>query len=384
MEAVQLREGGLLLRPWRLEDADGLAGAMQDPLIARWGGSFPTPYTRSDAVEHIERATRDWAEGTAAALAVVDPATGELLGSAGLSQLNHRLGQAEITYWTAAGARGRRIAVDAVRAVVRFAHDRLGLHRIGWRAEVGNHASRLVAARAGFRFEGIRRAELPSGQGWRDAWAGCLLPGELREATEDDAALARVAARSRVFGGGQPTLQTSTVGGAQVRLRPLRVEDAAACMAAASDPASVRYTEVPHPYTSDDAQSFITALAPRRWLEGTAGIFAIADADDGYVGSMDLRLVGDELTTDLGDVGYLVGPWARGKGYASAALRAVCDWGFAELDLHRIEWRAYVGNTGSRGVARRAGFTVEGTTRRGLNHRGTYEDAWLGARLRED
>jgi RimJ/RimL family protein N-acetyltransferase len=167
-------------------------------------------------------------------------------------------------------------------------------------------------------------------------------------------------------------------------LRPLRIDDAPACAAAASDPETVRYTEVPHPYQTSDAESFVTVLAPRRWLEGSAGIFAIADADDAFVGTIDLRLAGDELTTDLGDVGYLVGPWARGKGYASAALRAVCDWGFAELGLHRIEWRAYVGNTGSRSVARRAGLTVEGITRRGLNHRGSYEDAWLGARLRED
>lgn len=34
------------------------------------------------------------------------------------------------------------------------------------------------------------------------------------------------------------------------------------------------------------------------------------------------------------------------------------------LDVHRIEWWAMVGNTGSRAVAEKLGFTVEGTLRR--------------------
>jgi RimJ/RimL family protein N-acetyltransferase len=99
---------------------------------------------------------------------------------------------------------------------------------------------------------------------------------------------------------------------------------------------------------------------------------------------MTLRLEGDELTTLTGEVGYLIGPWARGRGYASAALSALCDWGFAALRLHRIEWQAYVGNDASRTVAQRAGFQIEGATRDALVQRGMYQTAWIGARLATD
>ena len=90
------------------------------------------------------------------------------------------------------------------------------------------------------------------------------------------------------------------------------------------------------------------------------------------------------MTTPIGDVGYLIGPWARGRGYAPAALRLLCDWGFERLALQRIEWRAFVGNEASRTVATRAGFTMEGVARAALRHRDTYRDTWTGARLAAD
>jgi RimJ/RimL family protein N-acetyltransferase len=196
--------------------------------------------------------------------------------------------------------------------------------------------------------------------------------------------MVRAAARCRVFGAPQPTLQAVCPGGAPVRLRPLRIDDVPGCVRACNDPDTVRYTTVPYPYGEADGTGFITGFAPTQWARGVEAIFAIADADDAFVGTMALRLRGDELTTPTGDVGYLVGPWARGHGYASTALRALSDWGFRELALHRIEWQAYVGNTASRATAQRAGFRVEGEHRQALAHRGGYEDAWLGARLATD
>jgi RimJ/RimL family protein N-acetyltransferase len=62
----------------------------------------------------------------------------------------------------------------------------------------------------------------------------------------------------------------------------------------------------------------------------------------------------------------------------------LCDWGFAALGLHRIEWRAYVGNEASRRTAVKAGFTVEGLARAGCTQRGERRDAWIGARLSTD
>jgi RimJ/RimL family protein N-acetyltransferase len=62
----------------------------------------------------------------------------------------------------------------------------------------------------------------------------------------------------------------------------------------------------------------------------------------------------------------------------------VCRWGFATLDLRRIEWYAEVGNLASRRVVEKVGFRFEGTLRSRLHHRGHWVDAWLAALLRDD
>ncbi len=385
MEPVELREGGLLLRPWRAEDAEAVFQACQDAQIQRWT-MVPRPYRMQDAVGFVtQRTEQEWAAGTGAPLGVFDQASGMLLGATGLVSLDRTAGVGEIGYWTAPWARGQGVAADAARAVVRFGQNTLGLRRIVWRAEVGNHASRLVAARIGVRFEGVARAGLPTHDGLRDGWVGAVLAGELREADAPvSPALARAVARCHAFGQPQPTLTGTTGRGATVRLRPLRSDDIPACIRACNDPESVRFTTVPHPYQLEDAVAFVHEVAPAGWARGVEAIFAVADADDSLVGTMALRLSGDELTTPHGDVGYLMGPWARGQGYASAALRLLVDWGVRALALHRIEWRAYVGNTASRQTAQRAGFRVEGEQRQVLAHRGEYVDAWIGARLASD
>ena len=120
--------------------------------------------------------------------------------------------------------------------------------------------------------------------------------------------------------------------------------------------------------------------APECWLLGVGAQFAVADADDAWSGIFGLRLVRPRVA----EVGFSLASHARGRGYGTAVLRALCAWGFAALDLHRIEWRAYVGNEASRRLAQRAGFTMEGTQRGALLHRGVYRDAWSGARLATD
>jgi RimJ/RimL family protein N-acetyltransferase len=382
-DGVEIREAGLLIRPWAAADADAVFRACQDPDIQRWT-AVPRPYLRHHAVDYVTTSTaRAWAEGTGAHLAVVDPATDEVLGACGLVSLDLGTGIGELGYWTAPWARGRGVATGAARAVCRWALGSLGLRRVLWRAEVGNHSSRLIAARLGFRSEGLQRQSLRRGDGsWADGWAAALLPGELLEA--GDVPGTRPTRRARLFGGAQPTVPFTTAAGAPGRLRPLRDDDLAPAVLACRDPLTVQYTTVPSPYRDEDAAAFVHTYAPGVWQLGVEAVFAVADDADAFVGTMAMRLPGDAVTTPIGDVGYLIAPWARGRGYAPAALRALCEWGFAELELERIEWRAYVGNEASRRTAERAGFTVEGLLRASLPHRGTVKDAWLGARLVTD
>jgi RimJ/RimL family protein N-acetyltransferase len=327
-----------------------------------------------------ERAPADWAAGVAAPLGVFDGATGRLLGAHGLAATEPIRHSAEVGYWTAPWARGRGVALAATRAVATWAFAFLGLDRLTWLAELGNHGSRLVALRAGFQIAGESRLPGASPRGRREAWLGTLLPGEVTQETPQRYATGSlVARRAAVFGAAMPVLPLHGVAG---RLRAWRDEDLDPVTRAYQDPDSVRFTPVPTPYRRTDAQWYLQDHVPVEWARGRSAGFAIADARDRYVGSISLRL--DDPAGVEAEIAFLVAPWARGQGYASAATRTLCAWGFDALGLERLVWKAYVGNDASRRVAEKAGFTVEGIGRGACVHRGQRVDAWTGSLLCTD
>jgi len=383
VEPVEIIEDGLLLRPWRAEDADAVHRACQDPDIQRWT-TVPRPYRLEHAVEFVTGSSpAAWANGSGAEFAVCDAATGELLASCGLVSIDPGLGSAEIGYWTAPWARGRGVAVRATRAIARWAFDVAKLRRLIWQAEIGNHASRLVALRAGFRIEGELRLAQPAVGGRREGWLGSLLPGEVPTPDEPGPAGpdTLAARRAAVFGRPQPVL-FATSGTTELRLRPMEERDLDAVVATCQDEQTVRWTTVPHPYHREHAEGFLRDVTQAAWARGTGASYVVADPGDRYVGSIDLRISPSDPL--VADVGFMTAPSARGRGYLPAALTALCAWGFTTLGLARIEWRANVGNTASRRAAEKAGFVVEGTLRGGVQHRAERQDVWVGALLPED
>jgi RimJ/RimL family protein N-acetyltransferase len=70
-----------------------------------------------------------------------------------------------------------------------------------------------------------------------------------------------------------------------------------------------------------------------------------------------------------GHVGYWCAREARGRGYATRALRLVCRFGFEDLRLGRMELITDPDNHASQRVATKAGFQREGVLRSHLLHR---------------
>jgi RimJ/RimL family protein N-acetyltransferase len=372
--SIEIIASDLLIRPWEPADIEAVYRACQDPLIQRWT-SVPSPYELRHAESFItEVGPEQWEAGTAAPLGVFQAGTGELLGACGLASTNPVRNSAEIGYWTAPWARGRGVALAATRAVATWAFEFFGLSRLTWAAEIGNHASRLVALRAGVQIAGEHRMIRHHPAGRREAWIGTLLPGEVTQDTPDKyRSGSPVARRAAVFGAAQPRLE---------RLRPLRENDIDAVTEGCRDPESIRWTTVPTPYSRGDAEFFVRDHAPATWARGHGAVFAIRDEQDAWAGSMGLSI--DPADPGIGEVGYLVAPWARGRGYATRALHSLTDWGFDTLGLQRIAWRAHLGNDASRRVAEKAGFTIEGVQRAGCAQRGARRDAWVGAKLATD
>jgi len=102
----------------------------------------------------------------------------------GITLSNIRRGVAQmgsIGYWVGEPHTRQGHTAAAVRAVTRFAFQRLGLHRIEAACIPTNEGSRAVLARAGFRQEGMAMAYLRINGVWRDHLLfGLVSPGDGR------------------------------------------------------------------------------------------------------------------------------------------------------------------------------------------------------------
>lgn len=165
--------------------------------------------------------------------------------------------------------------------------------------------------------------------------------------------------------------------GPDLLLRRPRPADAADIVAQCQDPEFRRWTTVPDPYTDADAREFL-ARVEQGWQTGTAATFAVV-YQGRFAGTVNLLMDG----IGGADIGYGLGPWARGHGVMTRAVRLVLGWGFDELNLQTVHWKALVGNDASRRVALRCGIRVHGAVPGLLEHRGQRCDGWFGSVSRD-
>jgi RimJ/RimL family protein N-acetyltransferase len=165
-------------------------------------------------------------------------------------------------------------------------------------------------------------------------------------------------------------------------LRPFREADIPWVCAVSQDPEIQRnLAEVFSPYRMEHAAYFVQRVALASWDDGRRAEFVVQDAGTGApLGRAGLDLRPHDPGT--AEIGYWMAPPVRGRGVATAAVRALCRWAFPQLGLALIEWRCEVGNVASCRVAEKAGFLIEATLRARLVHRGLRVDAWVGSLLR--
>ncbi|MET9964047.1 GNAT family N-acetyltransferase [Streptomyces sp. NPDC006326] len=176
-------------------------------------------------------------------------------------------------------------------------------------------------------------------------------------------------------------MEPLTLSTERLRLRPFTPADEDEVYAAVQDPDIQRWTMVPSPYTREDARSFVGEMVPNGWREDTAYSFAVRPAGDGpLVAAVGVHVRGPGSY----EIGYWTAKEHRGRGYMTEAVLAVARWVFTEVGAARLEWRAEAGNAGSRAVAEKAGFRMEGVLRAGLEKSGTVRDCWIGGLLPSD
>lgn len=150
---------------------------------------FLTPWEPTWAPDELTRAAfrrrlRRYAEaqrnGTGQMYFIFDAKTGELAGGCQLSNVRQGIAQsaASLGYWIGKRYAGQGLMTDAVTALVRFAFDRLGFHRIEAACLATNVASRRVLTKAGFTAEGTARKYLKINGIWQDHLLFAIVDGD--------------------------------------------------------------------------------------------------------------------------------------------------------------------------------------------------------------
>lgn len=163
-----LTDGTVLLRGWTEQDADAVYSACQDAEIQRWM-DVPVPYLHKHAVQFVgEDSAGQWSSQTGAPFAITCFATGEVLGSCGLVNVDARHLVAEVVCAVAPQVRGGGVAHRAVGTLCDWAFREIGVARLEFYIEPRNEVSRAVAARTGCRQEGLLRSKVLIGESRRD------------------------------------------------------------------------------------------------------------------------------------------------------------------------------------------------------------------------
>jgi RimJ/RimL family protein N-acetyltransferase len=148
---------------------------------------------------------------------------------------------------------------------------------------------------------------------------------------------------------------------ARLDLRPLEPADTDAVFAMRSDPVVQRYGSHVAWTERQTAVDYIERNV-KAMAAGTHAQFAIVRREDAAaVGTCTLFEL--DAPCRRAEIGYVLLPPEWGKGYANEAVTALLDWGFAQLDLNRVEADVDPRNAASLRTMERLGFTREGHLR---------------------
>ena len=182
VEPVTLRQSGLRLEPLALAHEAGLAAAAADGELWRLRvTSVPEP---QDTRAYIETALRMRDEGNRFAFAVLDDATGRVLGTTSYHDILPAVKRVEIGYtWYAQSVQRTHVNTTAKLLMMGHAFDTLGCHVVGWRTDNFNFASQRAIERLGAKKDGVIRGHALRRDGTiRDTVMYSMTAGEWPEA----------------------------------------------------------------------------------------------------------------------------------------------------------------------------------------------------------
>ena len=155
-----------------------------------------------------------------------------------------------------------------------------------------------------------------------------------------------------------------------IRLRSFRLSDADKLTEIANNKKISRNLRdgFPHPYTYEDAVTFI-----RHRLDMPHDTFFAIEFRGEHVGNISLSPC-EDVYRKSAEIGYFIAERYWNKGIASAAVKIIVQFGFENLGMMRIQTGVYEYNPASQRVLEKCGFVKEGIFKKAIYKEGGLWD----------
>ena len=172
-----------------------------------------------------------------------------------------------------------------------------------------------------------------------------------------------------------------SIRGSKVTLREVRESDAPALMAMLTCEEVAEFIS-PLPRTEEGFKEFISEVHEQR-LAGQSFCYGIVP--DGYDDAMGLFQVRQlEPGFVSAEWGFALGSPFWGSGVFQEGARAIIDFAFGVVGVHRLEARSIASNGRGNSALHKMGAMQEGVLRRSFIRNGRYFDQILWSILKED
>jgi ribosomal-protein-alanine N-acetyltransferase len=173
----------LLLRAFKPEDAAVVRALAGDKDIASTTDRIPHPYEEGAAEAWIDTHDKAFQQGKSVILAITLPATDRLIGAIGI-EINQEHRRGELGYRVGKAYWNNGFCTEAVRAMLEYGFEVLGLDRIYAFHVTRNPASRSVMQKVNMKREGLMRQHLLKWDVREDLEVYGILKTDLRSASD--------------------------------------------------------------------------------------------------------------------------------------------------------------------------------------------------------
>ena len=157
MKDFEIESKRIKLRKLKLSDADDIYKNLQNKEMVKWTLNIPWPYKKEHAIKFIRRTHYKIRKKKSYAFSIVLKEIDKVIGVVDLMNIDWKNKNAEIGYWIGKRYWNKGFATEAVKLMLKFAFEKLKLHRVYASLFEENKASRRVLEKCGFKLEGILR-----------------------------------------------------------------------------------------------------------------------------------------------------------------------------------------------------------------------------------